>query len=602
MSDAAISLLVLAAVVILFVWNRFPVEMVAIGSSLVLFGAGVIDVSDVVLGYGDAAVVMIAALFIVSEGLDATGVTTWIGQSLGERSGGSPRRLLVLTMLMCAGLTAVIGINGAVAALVPVAVMVALRQRYPTSRLMAPLAFAGSAGGVLLLTGSPVNVVISNAALAAGVGRFGLAEFALIGIPLVAGTILVTLSLGDRLLPDRVSTMLPPDLSAHASVLVRQYALDNVFHLRVTEASPLLGASRSGWDLSGYAGARVVTLIAAGSGAPVSDGVLAVGDRLTMVGDPDVARRYATDHHLRIESVRTADDVVRALLTRETGVVEVVVPPRSRFIGEPARPGQVLGEAGIVILAIQRQGVDHGPGEVTLHVGDVLLLEGTWDALDTVTTNRDALLVDSPDVIRRQTVPLGARSKRAIAVLALMVVLLATGIVPPAVAALISAVLMVMFGCVSAEQAYRRMSWSTVLLVAAMFPMSRAISKSGAGEMLATQLVGAVGGAGPIALLAALFALTVLFSQLISNVATALVVIPIAVSSAEQLGVSPRPVLMCVCIAAAAAFATPVATPANMMVMGPGGYRFGDYWRLGVILIGLFAVVAIGLVPLIWRF
>lgn len=602
MSDAAISLLVLAAVVVLFIWNRFPVEAVAIGSSLVLFLTGVIDAADVVLGYGDAAVVMIAALFIVSEGLDATGVTTWIGQSLGERSKGSSRRLLVLTMLMCAGLTAVIGINGAVAALVPVAVMVALRQRYPTSRLMMPLAFAGSAGGVLLLTGSPVNVVISNAANAAGVGRFGLAEFALIGIPLVAATILVTIWLGDRLLPDRVSTMLPPDLSAHASVLVHQYALDNVFYLRVEKASPLVGASRSDWDLSGYSGARVVTLVEAASGRPVSDGVLAAGDRLTVVGDPEMVQRYAADHQLRVEAVRESDEVVRSLLTRETGVVEVVVPPRSRFVGEKARPGQVPSDAGFVILAIQRQGADHGPGEVTLQVGDVLLLEGPWDALETVTTNRDALLVDSPDVIRRQTVPLGARSKRALTVLGLMVIMLATGVVPPAIAALIAAILMVLLGCVSAEQAYRRMSWSTVLLVAGMFPMSQAITKSGAGEMLATQLVGAVGGAGPVALLAALFLLTVVFSQLISNVATALVVIPIAVSSAQQLGVSARPVLMTVCVAAAAAFATPVATPANMMVMGPGGYKFGDYWRLGAILILVFAVVGIFLVPLIWQF
>ena len=161
---------------------------------------------------------------------------------------------------------------------------------------------------------------------------------------------------------------------------------------------------------------------------------------------------------------------------------------------------------------------------------------------------------------------------------------------------------MILFRVVSVQQAYRGISWTTVLLVAGMIPMSTAITKSGAGASVAEILVGAVGGAGPLALLAALFVLTVVFGQLISNTATALVVIPIAVSAAAQLGVSARPVLMSVCVAAAAAFLTPVATLANMMVMGPGGYRFGDYWRLGLALVLLFFVVSVGLVPLVWRF
>jgi di/tricarboxylate transporter len=183
-----------------------------------------------------------------------------------------------------------------------------------------------------------------------------------------------------------------------------------------------------------------------------------------------------------------------------------------------------------------------------------------------------------------------------------MIVMLATGIVPAAVAALLSAGAMIVLRVVSADQAYRRVPWSTVLLVAGMFPLSTAIATSGAGAMAAEVLVGAVQDAGPVALLVALFVLTAVFGQLISNVATALVVIPIAVAAAEQLGVSARPVLMSVCVAAAAAFLTPVATPANMMVMGPGGYRFGDYWRLGVPLLLVFFAVAVGLVPVIWPF
>ncbi len=173
---------------------------------------------------------------------------------------------------------------------------------------------------------------------------------------------------------------------------------------------------------------------------------------------------------------------------------------------------------------------------------------------------------------------------------------------PPAVTALLAAGAMILLRVVTIEQSYRGISWTTVFLVAGMFPMSTAISKSGAGELIATAIVNTVGAAGPTALIAGLFAITVAFGQLISNTATALVMIPIGISAAAQLDISARPVLMTLCVGATVAFLTPVATPANMMIMGPGGYRFGDYWKLGVPLVALFAVLGIFLVPVIWSF
>ena len=602
MSDATISLLILAAVVVLFVWNRFPVELVAVGAGLALYFTGVLTLNESLAGFGDPAVILIGALFVVSEALDATGVTTWLGRTLVEKSGGSARRLLVFTMLLSAGLTALIGLNGTVAALLPMAVMVAVQRGYSTSQLLMPLAFAGSAGGLLLLTGSPVNVVISEAAADAGVGPFGLAEFAWVGIPLVAGTVLIVLAFGKRLLPKRESSMVPPDLSRQAAVLVEHYSLDNVFHLRAGPSSGLLGRPRARWDLDGYPRIKVITVLDAASQRPVSDGLVGAGDRITVVGDPDVARRYAADHELHVEVVRSSADITQSLLTRDSGAAEVVIPPRSRFVGTEVSPGKVVLGGNVIILAIDRQGKDQGPGTTVLQAGDALLVEGDWATLTEAASTRDVLLVDCPDQVRRQAVPLGRGSVPAIVVLAAMVILLATAIVPPVVAALLAAGAMVLFGAVSVQQAYRGISWTTVLLVAGMIPMSTAITKSGAGARVAEILVGAVGGAGPLALLAALFVLTVVFGQLISNTATALVVIPIAVSAAAQLGVSARPVLMSVCVAAAAAFLTPVATPANMMVMGPGGYRFGDYWRLGIALVLLFFAVSVGLVPLVWKF
>ena len=235
MNEAALTLLTLAGVVVLFVSNRVPVEIVAVGSALVLYGLGIISLTEALAGFADPAVLLIGALFVVSEGLDSTGVTTWVGQAVVSRAGTGVRKLLLYTMLLSAGLTALIGLNGAVAALLPMTIVMAMRRSLQPSRLLMPLAFAGSAGSLLLLTGSPVNVVISDAAQTAGVGAFGFAEFAIAGIPVVIGTLAIVLLFGDRLVPQRTSDVLPPDLSEHARTLAAHYSIENVVHERVAD-------------------------------------------------------------------------------------------------------------------------------------------------------------------------------------------------------------------------------------------------------------------------------------------------------------------------------------------------------------------------------
>jgi di/tricarboxylate transporter len=262
----------------------------------------------------------------------------------------------------------------------------------------------------------------------------------------------------------------------------------------------------------------------------------------------------------------------------------------------------MVTESGdLVVLAVQRRG-EELPGETSLAVGDTLLLQGTWGALEEHLDDRDVLVVDRPELVRRQAVPLGAGARRTLIVLAGMVILLATGVVPPAVAGLLAAGAIVVAGVLSVEQAYRGIDWTTVILVAGMIPLSTAMTSSGAAERLADGLVDVVGDAGPRALLVGLVVLVFVLGQLISNMATALIVIPIAMSAAADLDISPKPLLVGVAVAAAASFLTPVATPANLMVMEPGGYRFGDYWKLGLPLLLLFGAVAVLLVPVIWSF
>jgi di/tricarboxylate transporter len=236
-----------------------------------------------------------------------------------------------------------------------------------------------------------------------------------------------------------------------------------------------------------------------------------------------------------------------------------------------------------------------------LEAGDTLLLEGSWDAFAANLDDPDVLVVDPPELVRRQAAPMGRRGRLASLVLVGMVALLVAG-VTPVVAGLLATGALVLLRVLTIPQTYRAISWTTVVLVAGMIPLSTAMQQSGAAEQIAHLLVTTVGDASPYLLVGALCLLTATLGQLISNTATALIVIPVALSAAADAGVSARPLLMAVAVAAAASFLTPVATPANLMVMGPGGYRFGDYWRLGLPLLVMFVLVGTFLVPLIWSF
>jgi di/tricarboxylate transporter len=602
MSDIAISFAVLAAVVGLFVWNRFPVELVAIGAALSLWATGILDLEQTLAGFGNPTVLFIASLFVVSEALDAGGVTAWAGQRLISLAGTSRSRLLALTMLLAALLTALISVNGAVAALLPVVVVMAVRLNQFPSQLLLPLVFAAHAGSLLALTGTPVNVLVAEAAADAGAGRFGFLEFALVGVPLLLGTVVIVLLFSRRLLPERTVRVLPPDLSRHAHTLAEEYLLeDGVFWLRVRPGSSYVGRRQAALDLDEYPALTLVGVQAGNDGGPV-DRAIRPDDLLIVRGDAETVGRLASDHGLGIRSEPQADSIAGLLLGRRSGLAEVVIPPRSELVGETVYPGMITSSGDLVVLAVQRKGEDQGPAAAPLAVGDTLLLHGSWDALDEHLDDPDVLVVDSPELIRRQAVPMGPGAKRATAVLVAMVLLLATGAVPAAVAGLLAAGAMILLGVVTLEQAYRGINWTTVVLVGAMIPLSTAMQVTGAAERIAAALVDLVGDSSPYLLLLGVALLTVAFGQLISNTATAIIVIPIALSAASELGVSARPVLMCVAVAAVASFLTPVATPVNLMVMEPGGYRFGDYWKLGLPLLLLFLVVATFLVPVFWRF
>lgn len=433
---------ILGLAILAFLSGKVPLEVVAVGVSLALWATGVLSLPQALAGFGDPTVLFIASLFVVAAALDATGLTARAGRLVVSGAGRSRGRVVLLIALMVALLTALISINGAVAALVPVVAVIARRSGVHVQQLMIPLAFIGSAAALLTLTGTPVNVVVSELAAETAGRPFGYLEFALVGVPLLAATVLVVLVAGPRLLP------------THAS------------------PRPALGERAT--------------------------------DTLSLVPD----------------AVRTGENRVLA---------------RRRGFG-------------------------------VLRVG------------------------------------LGRGSRRTLAITGAMIVLLATGILPAAVAGLLAAGALILTRVLSITQVYRSISWTTIVLIAGMIPLSQAFLTTGAAEVVADAVVSVVGGAPPQVVLLVLAIVVAVLGQFISNVATVLIVAPIATSIAATMGLSPLPFLMSLTVVGAASFLTPVATPANLMVMEPGGYRFGDYWRLGLPLTVVFVLFAVLYVPLVWPF
>lgn len=510
------TLVILAVAVVGFMSGRVPIGVVAIGVAVALWFTGVLELEQALAGFGDPTVIFIATLFVVSEALDATGVTAWAGSRVIRRAGGARAVLLAVICLLVAVVTAFISVNGAVAALIPMVVVVAMRARIPASHMLLPLAFAAHAGSLLALTGSPVNIIVSELARDSGARPFGFFEFALAGIPLLIGTLVIVLVFGRLLLPTRIPAELPMDLAAHTAELRTQYEL--------TERQKLTGP--------------------------------------------------------------------------EQGVAEVLVAPRSTLIGLRLFPGMTTPSGDLVVVGLQRGGFDVTGTEAVLRAGDTLLLSGSWDDLERHTAGSEVVVVTPPAQLRRG-VPLGHGAKRAIGVLVAMVALLATGAVPAAIAGLLAAAALILLRVVTPEQAYRSISWTTVVLIAGMIPLSTAFVTTGTADMIADGLLRLTGDASPTVALLAICVLTMVLGQLISNTATVLIVAPVAISVAADLGASVLPFMMALAIAGAASFLTPVATPANTMVMEPGGYRFGDYWKLGLPLLLLYLVVAVFWVPIL---
>ncbi|KAF1054129.1 MAG: Sodium-dependent dicarboxylate transporter SdcS [Stenotrophomonas maltophilia] len=595
-------LALLASAIALFVLNRPRMDVVGLLVIVALPLSGILSVQEALAGFADPSVVLIAALFVIGEGLVRTGVAYRIGDWLTHKAANDETRLLVLLMLAVAGLGSVMSSTGVVAIFIPVVLSIASRLRVSPARLMMPLSFAGLISGMLTLVATPPNVVVHSELQREGLAGFSFFAFTPIGV------VVLLLGIGYMLFARRWLAREDADASQthprrRLSDLIRDYQLaGRERRLRIRADSPLVGHALEDLQLRSERGANVIAIERSTHFrrkvlSPAPSTALLAGDVLLVdlfAPDIDLLGLY---HELGLEPLSLQGDYFTEQ-AHEVGMAEVTLPPESALLGKSVLQLEFRSQYGLNVVGVRRNREPLGDHlSASLKVGDTLLVVGTWKAIRQLQAQaRDFLVLSLPAEVD-EAAPAASQAPHALFALGVMVLLMVSGAVPNVLAALIACLLMGAWRCIDMDSAYRAIHWQSLVLIVGMLPFALALQKTGGIQLAVNGLVSLLGGAGPYAVLASLFLLTALIGLFISNTATAVLMAPVAIATAKALGAAPEPFAMIVALAASAAFMTPISSPVNTLVLGPGHYRFGDFVRVGVPFTVLVMIVSVLLVP-----
>lgn len=608
-------LIILGITVGMFIWGRFPPDVVALMSMLALYLTGILNVAEALSGFSNTTVIMIAALFIIGEGLSRTGWTAIAGQAFVTWAGKSVPKLLVIVTLGASVLSGFVSNTGTVAALLPVTVSAAWKAGTLPSKLLMPVAFGSNTGGLLTLTGTPPNIIANNALLESGLEGFSFFEFGLIGLPLLVIAIVYFRYLGHRLLPQRQTNERPMNIDAEMHKWIEGYSIgDNLYRLRIRSMSPLQNTRIGDWHFERDDLLAVMRLKRRHSSPlrqtvpqfvelPGPETELRYHDIITVKGDSAAVDRMVIKYSLGIIPTPVEMDTLKEeLINHEVGMAEMLITPKSVFVGKVINLGQYLEQSGVQLLAASRNNLPL-KGKIRIEAGDAFIIRGAWEQIEYLKSLYENVVISgSPEAMSKNVAKLNGKSYVAVGTLLLMIMLLVFDLLPGAITALVCAGIMILTGCVPISKAYKGISWTSVVMIAAMIPMGLGLQKTGVAQTAANTLVEVLGSVHPTVLLAGIFVLTTAFSQTINNSATAVLMAPIALMAALALDISPKPYLITVAISASTAFLTPVGTTTNAMVLAAGGYTFIDYVRVGGPLLLLFFISTVLLVPMIWTF
>jgi di/tricarboxylate transporter len=603
-ADLAVILVLLVAAIAMFVVGRPRMDAVALIMIAVMPFTGIISMNEALAGFSDSNIVLIAALFVIGEGLVRTGVARRLGDWLNASAGASETRLLVLLMLVVGGLGGLMSSTAIVAIFIPVVLRICRNTGTAPSRLMMPLSVAALISGMLTLVATAPNLVVNAELARHGMEGFRFFSFTPFGLPLlVLGIIYMVfarrmLASGDD---DPATASRRPSLETW----IEQYRLaDREYRVRVTSASPLLGQRLEELSLR-TAGVNIVAIVRSlrlGTEMirPVAQTELQTDDVLLI----DVLAPNVEIESLRrkfsLDALPLGDDSGYFTDARhEIGMVEAIVHAESALIDQTVLEARVRGEHGLTMIGLRRGREVHGYGlrNEQLRIGDTLLLVGFWTDIRRLHADGGNMVALNLPAELDEVLPAASKAPHAVAVLALVVGLMVSGVVPNVQAALLGCLLMGLLGCVDMNSAYRSISWKSLILIVGMMPFSVALQRTGGIELAADGMVALVGGAGPRVVLAMLFVTTALLGLFISNTATAVLMAPVALAIAGDLQASPYPFAMIVALAASSAFMTPISSPVNTLVVGPGNYAFGDFVRVGVPFTVVVLIVSVLLVP-----
>ncbi len=596
----AFVLLLVGAVATLMVTERLRPDLAALSALVVLGLTGLIGPDELFSGFSRQAVITILALSIVAEALDRTGVTHRLGRLLLHASGASLRRTIVIVSAATAVLSLVMNTVAAAAVLLPAAMGMARTSGQRPSRLLMPLAFGALLGGMATLF-TTANILVSNALSEKGYPAYGVLDFLPLGLPMALAGIGVIVLLGPRLLPDRARDgerdMRP------AGTLMEAYQLrQEVQAAYVKPASRMAGQTladggwgeRLGLNVLAISRGGVVTL------APPRAERVREGDIVMYTGQVDEAE--LAENGL----VLTQDpDWNRQLASDQISLIEVSLAPRSSLAGQTLREMRFRDRYNLTVLAIWREGntLRDALAEIPLRFGDALLMQGNRRPIELL--RRDTNFLVLTEDFGEGEAPLSPQAWIVLALTAAAVVVPALGLLPIAETTFAAAVLMVLLGCLTMEEAYAAVEWRTIFLIAGMLPLGIALTNTGAAALIGEQLVNVIGGAGPLVLAGGLFAFTVAITQIIGGQVTPVVLAPIAIAAAEHIGLGAdgvRGIAMAVALGCSTAFLTPMSHSVNLLVMGPGAYRFNDYRKLGIPLTITLLIVLLAGLALFWGF
>ncbi len=591
MADHLIVFAVLASAMVLFVWGRWRYDVVAFTALVVAVLAGVVPVAGAFSGFGHPAVITVVSVLVISRALQKSGVIDYVADRLMATAGNDLLHIGALTVL-AAVLSAFMNNVGALALLMPVALQTARKSDISPARLLMPLSFASILGGLMTLIGTPPNIIVATYRHDVAGAPFAMFDFSPVGVIVAVAGVAFVVLVGWRLIPHERRGRPAPEDAFEVG--------DYVTEARITEGSKLIGKSVRQLEILADDEVAVIGLVRDERRflGNMRQARLRSGDVVTIQADPVELQKVIGAGGLELVGEERLDP--EALRSDEVGVAEAVVMPGSRIEGLTARMLHLRRQFGVNLLAVARQGkaFKRRLHHVRFRPGDVLLLQGDVDTLAETVATLGCL------PLAQRGLHLGKRPEAFVPLLAFGVALglTAAGVLPVHVAFAAAVAVLVVVEVVSAREVYESIDWPVIVLLGAMIPLGRALETTGGTDLIATAILGAAGNVNPMVVTALLLIVTMTLSDVMNNAATAVVMAPIAASLAGQLGVNADPFLMTVAVGASCAFLTPIGHQNNVLVMGPGGYRFGDYWRMGLPLEILIVVIAVPTISWVWPY